>query len=110
MLRKLKIIWKNRKEIFQGLKNNLFKKVEIEEIAYERMEICNTCPNINKDGAYCLVPGTQPCCSICGCKLAYKTRSLSSSCPHPDGPKWEAIMTEEEQDKLYSSINYNPDK
>lgn len=56
------------------------------------------------------MPGTQPCCSICGCKLAYKTRSLSSSCPHPDGPKWKATMTEQEQDELYLNINYNPDK
>ena len=110
MLTKLKVIWKNRKEIFQGIKNRWFKHAEIEEIAFNRMEICNTCPSLDTKGSYCLMPGTQPCCSICGCKLAYKTRSLSSSCPHPDGPKWEATMTEQEQDELYLNINYNPDK
>lgn len=110
MLKKIKIIWKNRKEIFQGIKNNWFKKIEIEEIAFKRLEICLKCPSIDNTGAYCLVPGTNPCCSICGCKLMLKTRSLSSECPHPDGPKWKATMTEEEQDKLYTNINYNPDQ
>ena len=110
MLKKLKKIWKSRKEIFQGIKNNWFKKAKIEKIAYERMEICNKCPSLDKFGDDCLVYGTQPCCAICGCKLSLKTRSLASECPHPGGPKWKAIMTEEEQDKYYSEIKYNPDK
>jgi len=110
MLTKLKIIWKNRKEIFQGLHNNFFKKVEIEEVAYQRLEICNSCPNIDRTGHGCLIPGTQPCCSICGCKLALKTRSLASECPHPKGPLWKAVLTQEQEDKLYTDINYNPDK
>jgi len=74
------------------------------------LAICNECPSLDKTGDNCLMAGTQPCCSICGCKLAFKTRSLSSECPHPDGPKWKATMTEEEQDKYYKEINYNPDK
>ena len=57
-----------------------------------------------------MVPGTAPCCSVCGCKLALKTRSLSSECPHPDGPKWKAKMTSEQEDAYYKKINYNPDK
>lgn len=74
------------------------------------MEICNACPNINRDGAYCLIPGTQPCCSICGCKLAFKTRSLASECPRPQGALWKATMTQEEEDIYYQKIKYNPDK
>jgi len=43
------------------------------------------------------VKGTAPCCNECGCSLGFKTRSLSSDCPLG---KWEAIVTEEEEDKL----------
>jgi hypothetical protein len=110
MFKKLKIIWENRKNIFQGIKNTWFSKASIEDIAFERMAICNQCPLLDTTGSKCMVSGTQPCCSVCGCKLAYKTRSLSSECPHPDGPKWKATMTEEEQDKYYAEINYNPDE
>ncbi len=73
------------------------------------MKICNACLEIDRKGENCLVSGTQPCCSICGCKLAFKTRSLASECPHPSGSKWKATMTQEEEDKLYKDINYNPD-
>ena len=74
------------------------------------MKLCEDCPLIDKTGGYCLAPGTQPCCSVCGCKLAFKTRSRASECPHPDGPRWLATMTQDAEDELYSSINYNPDK
>lgn len=110
MLKKLKIIWKNRKEIIQGIKNSWFKHASIERIAFDRLEICHSCPKLDLKGEHCLVPGTQPCCGICGCKLTFKTRSLSSECPHPDGPKWKATMTQEEEDVYYKKINYNPDK
>jgi hypothetical protein len=61
------------------------------------MEVCNAC---EFKGDKCLVPGTSPCCNDCGCSLTFKTRSLSSECPHPDGPKWKALVSEEEEDKL----------
>lgn len=105
----LKTIWKNKMQILEGVKNTIFKKDHIEFIASERMKICEACPLIDKEGSKCLVPGTAPCCGACGCKLAFKTRSLSSECAHPDKPKWEAILTNEEQDKLYEEINYNPE-
>lgn len=73
------------------------------------MSICNSCDDIDLKGEHCLMSGTQPCCSICGCKLSFKTRSLASECPHPSGSKWKATMTQEEEDKLYKEINYNPD-
>lgn len=110
MLKKLKIIWKNRKQIFQGIKNTFFKHEDIERIAFDRLSICKSCTNFDDKGYYCLMPGTQPCCGICGCKLAFKTRSLSSECPHPDGAKWKSYMTQEEEDKYYKEINYNPDQ
>jgi hypothetical protein len=61
----------------------------VEEVYLKRMKICNLCPLINKDGSNCGVPGTQPCCSKCGCSLGLKLRAMDAVCPHPDGPKWK---------------------
>ena len=47
------------------------------------------------------MPGTQPCCSECGCSMGFKLRSLSSSCPID---KWKAVLTEEEEDELNKNI------
>ena len=109
LIKKIKTIFKNKSKIIEGVKNSLFKKAEIEAIALERMEICMRCPLIDHEGTKCMIPGTAPCCSACGCKLSYKTRSLSSQCEDPAGPQWKAEMTSEEEDKLYADIKYNPD-
>ena len=74
----LKQIFNNRKEILEGIKNNIFKKEHVEQIADIRLNICKMCENYDDDGKECLVPGTQPCCGECGCSLALKIRSLSS--------------------------------
>jgi hypothetical protein len=52
------------------------------------------------------MPGTQPCCGICGCSLAFLQRSLSSSC---EAGKWKAVLTEEEDDLLNDHLN-NPNE
>lgn len=99
----LNTIFENRKQILEGIKNNLFKKEHVEKIAEKRLQICKTCSNYDKSGIGCLVPGTQPCCNIktggCGCSLALKTRSLSSACPLTT-PLWDAVLTQEEENKL----------
>lgn len=100
-------IWTHRKEIFEGISNSLFKKDLVEKIAAERMMICKSCPLIDIKGDKCMVPGTQPCCSACGCKLSFKTRSLSSECPQFF---WPAIMEQDEEDKLYNDINFKPEE
>lgn len=110
MLKALKKIWKTKLQILEGFRNSWIRKPEIEKIAFERLEVCNDCEHVDKEGSKCMVPGTAPCCGICGCKLAYMTRSLSAQCSLPDAPKWKAWMTEEEQDVYYKKINYNPDK
>lgn len=97
-------IWKEKGKILEGIKNNIFKKDHIEDIAKERMAICKICPHIDHIGKSCAVPGTQPCCGDCGCKLSWKTRSLSSSCPKN---YWKALLTEDEEDKLEHEINKN---
>ena len=96
-------IWKNKSKILEGLTNKIFKNKYVEFIAEQRMNICNgmatgvACPELDTKGDKCLVPLTQPCCSLCGCSLSLKTRSLSAEC---DLKKWEAVITLEEEIKL----------
>ena len=95
-------IWKERNKIFEGVRNNIFKKEHIEEIAFSRNEVCVKCPYIDVKGDKCAVIGTQPCCSECGCSLKLKTRSLSSECPKGF---WKAVTTQQEEDLIRQSIN-----
>jgi len=95
-------IWKERNKIFEGVRNNIFKKEHIEEIAFSRNEVCVKCPFLDVKGDKCAVIGTQPCCSQCGCSLKLKTRSLSSACPKEF---WSAVTTEQEEDLIRQSIN-----
>lgn len=90
----LKKIWENRAKIIEGITNSIIRDEIIEEIASYRRDVCDECPS---KGSECAVPGTAPCCNECGCSLTFKTRSLSSDCPLG---KWQAIATEEEEDKL----------
>jgi len=101
-------IWKAKGQILEGVTNSIFKKEDIEEIAAQRLKICISCSLYDISDKGCIVPGTSPCCDIkqggCGCSLKFKTRSLSSSCPHPEGPKWEAEITQSEEDMLNSKL------
>lgn len=102
---KMNLLWKNKKHIFEGIKNNIFKKEHIEVIAAERMAICKKCPAIDLIGDNCLVAGLQPCCKFCGCTLAFKTRDLSSSCGNEEAPLWKAILTDEENEEMKTKLN-----
>ena len=86
--------------------NSVFKKEDVEEIAEHRMEICRKCPLFTLEDGGCVMPGTTPCCDErqggCGCSLSLKTRSLSSECPLK---KWDAELTEYEEDILNSKLN-----
>jgi len=90
-------IWKNRKQIYEGIKNSVMRDSFVEEIAEKRMLLCKECSEIDLKGSKCEVPGTQPCCGNCGCSLAFKTRALSSECPIGE---WSALMSEDQEDKL----------
>lgn len=90
----VKKIWNNRVKILEGIKNNVFKKEAIEEIAEVRNEICKGCDQYDEEGVECMVPGTAPCCGFCGCSLKLKTRSLGSGC---DLGKWDPVLTEAEE-------------
>ena len=90
----LKKIWKNRKEIYEGIKNATIRDDFVEDVAAKRLAICDECPS---RGNECEVPGTGPCSNECGCSLHFKTRALSSYCPLGE---WKALMTEDQEDKL----------
>lgn len=95
-------IFKNRKQILEGLKNKIFKQEHVEAVAKERWEQhCVRCESLDRGGKKCTVSGTQPCCGECGCSLGLKIRSLSSSCPLN---KWHALMTDEEEDELHKTL------
>ena len=94
-------IWKERGKIMEGIKNRVFQKKDIEEIASYRMDICNSCELIDKEGKSCALIGTAPCCSTCGCCLALKTRSLSSFC---DQGHWFAEVSDKEAHMIEEHI------
>lgn len=96
---KLGKIWENRKQIMEGVKNSIIRDAFVEKVAAERREICNGCIRKDDEGKSCVMPGTQPCCNLCGCSLSFKTRSLSSDCPDL---RWHAVISEEDEDKLNS--------
>ena len=95
-------IWKEKGKILEGIRNNIFKKADVEHIAAERMSICNTCPHLDIEGTKCMVPGTSPCCSLCGCSMSLKTRALSASC---DDKRWDAVVSEDEQELIDRQIS-----
>jgi hypothetical protein len=101
-------IWKSKDQIMEGITNSVFKKEDVEDIAKQRMSICTKCTLFDLEGKGCIMPGTSPCCNQklggCGCSLSLKTRSLSSDCPHPDGSKWMAVLTQEEEDQLNQKL------
>ncbi len=85
--------------------NSIFKKEDVEEIAQQRMQICEKCALYDVQGVGCMVVGTHPCCNEklggCGCSLGFKTRSLSSECPKGH---WKAELTQEEEDLINQKL------
>ena len=72
----------NLDKIYEGIKNKVFVKEDVEQIANIRWNICTNCDFFDTKGTHCAVPGTQPCCADCGCILNLKVRSLSLQCSH----------------------------
>jgi hypothetical protein len=101
-MKSLITIWKEKGNILEGITNSIFSRQDVEIIADKRMFACNGCEHLDRKGSTCLVPGTQPCCSKCGCKLAWKTRALASECPIG---KWKAEVTQEEEDMINKKLD-----
>ena len=98
-------IFKNRSQIWEGLRNNIFKTDHVEAVYEERNNICRSCENMDETGDGCHIPGTAPCCNKntggCGCSLSVKLRSLSTNCPIG---KWSAVVTAQEEDMIRQQI------
>lgn len=93
----------NLPAIYEGVKNKIFKQEEIEEIAAIRWSICQKCKYFDFIGTNCAIPGTQPCCSDCGCSISLKIRAMSSDCPKG---RWQAIMTPQMEDELKKQVYF----
>ena len=101
-LNKLLGAFGNLDKIAEGLKNKIFKKEHVEEIAKLRWMDCATCEHLDETGDKCAVAATKPCCGKCGCSIGIKIRSLSSGCPEG---KWKAITTKEDEIAIRKQIN-----
>jgi hypothetical protein len=91
----------NVTKIAEGIKNKIFKSEEVEEIAEMRWKKCKQCIFLDEKGTSCAVPKSAPCCSECGCSLALKMRSLSSSCPKGH---WQAVMSKKLENRLVNQF------
>ena len=64
----------------------------IEELAKERLEICNSCPDLNNTDDKCKLKIHNSlkfkCCTHCSCYMEAKTRSLDAKCGNTSNPKW----------------------
>lgn len=98
-------LWKSKGQIVEGIKNSVFKKEDVEQIAKARMDICFYCDLYTVSDNGCMVVATSPCCNQelggCGCSLKFKTRSLSSECPMGH---WKAELDEQEEDLLKQKL------
>jgi hypothetical protein len=95
----MKFDWKH---IFEGWRNHLIPpedlKQMIQDTHIERMSICNGC-QWNSKNAKKRGPAR---CMECGCPLVAKTKCLSCYC-ELEFPKWEAVLTEEQEEVLNSN-------
>ena len=63
--------------IYEGIKNKVFVRDDVEQIAKIRWNICVNCNLFDTKGTYCAVPGTQPCCADCGCILTRRLKMVA---------------------------------
>lgn len=87
-------------KIYEGWRNNLFppeklKKV-IKTVSKRRRYICDRC-EYNSKFHKTFRPDIH--CTDCGCTLSAKTKCLSCSCELKP-PKWEAVLTDEQEDEI----------
>ena len=77
-------VWENKQKILSRIKNLILKNEFIEDIADTRNTICSDCEYKSTKCAALI----SSCCTVCGCSLKFKTRSLEASCPKD---KWPAL-------------------
>ena len=97
----------NIKHILEGIKNSVFVKEEVENIANERYSICKACPKVStaKDdslkGEYYNKIRPDEHCTVCACILHAKVRSLHTHCPLD---KWDAVATKDEAVEITKAL------
>lgn len=103
--------WKSKNQILEGIVNKIFKNDDIEQIAEERLAICETnlCGYYDADGSSerAVMKG-KPSCAGCGCALELKVRCMSCHCHLKDEqqhPLWEAILSPAEETLLRERLN-----
>jgi hypothetical protein len=75
------------RNIVNGWTNLAFPTKEVEALALERAEVCSKCPFAVKSGMYSVVVDNKTTqiqgmkCSLCGCGLSAKVRSVDERCP-----------------------------
>lgn len=98
------MLWKKKGKIFEGIRNSVFKREDVESVADERLRICrsNECGCYDGEGRSeaAVVKGAESCGS-CGCKLSWKSRALSDECPEG---YWERVLTETEEAVLKDKL------
>ena len=86
-------------EMYDGWKNLLIPEAKIkpyiDKISRNRNNICNTC-EFNSKNDKTIHIRFDIHCKQCGCTLAAKTRSLTSSCPIG---KWPSEVVEEKEEE-----------
>ena len=85
-------------KIYEGWRNHLFPPAYLKEIikkvSDERLLICSTCEHNSK---FHKTFRPDEHCTICECTLIAKTKCLSSEFPD-EPPRWEAVVSEEEEE------------
>lgn len=65
--------------IIDGYTNLLYKDIEVEGIAKDRLDICNSCTSIK---VLSIMNNTMfKYCGICRCPISAKIRSIKEHCP-----------------------------
>jgi hypothetical protein len=96
------------KGILEGAWNSIFVKERVEEVAIDRLKICNECPHnsntAQKNGYKTFRPDYH--CILCGCDLHMKTRCLSCECPVK---KWMPVATQSEDIEIEERLKKDND-
>lgn len=100
--RAVRAFLRSRREILSGIKNYYIRDKDVDRVAKFRYGICVKCEHFSNDDRNCVIEGSTPCCSLCGCSLRLKVYSLSSSCPEH---KWDKIISLEEEIMYLSKKN-----
>lgn len=111
---KFQIAWENKSQIAEGLYNTyISSNEEIKQEASRRLGICkeNACGFWDETGTNprLMVPGKSGCI-LCHCEGSYKTSCMTCHCSLKDigeTPRWEALLTEDQNKELQQQIYDN---